>query len=426
MREPTLERDLLSYLLNNPNAIDRCQEELSPRYFLNAKDRLVYESILSLHDNEVGVTEALVSEKCKKRMPEVSWTAYVLGIKAEMNVVNVEYVAKQIRNTWMMKQYHDMSERLSQQLEREAESKNVTRLIEDELDRISLDVGNEKETGKMEDAVCAMMEQINVRAKTKGLIGHDTGFAELNKYTHGFQPKKLNVIAGRPGSGKSCLAVNLAYNMARKGTKVAFFSIEMPKEDISYRMTSLVSGIEMGRLMSGRIEEDKEIEMFSRATSHIAGLPIMIYERFHRPDDIVRQIRKLKRTKDIEVVFIDYIQRMTFENKRDKRIEVGDTCHRLQQMAKDLDICIVLLSQLNRNVEARNDKHPMMSDLSESGNIEQDSDVIMLLYNEHYYNKDAPENSEEVEIVKNRQGRVGSINLYWDKSIQRMGDLYDG
>ena len=253
-------------------------------------------------------------------------------------------------------------------------------------------------------------------------LGAKTGFTHLDTITTGLNRSDLILLAARPGMGKTSFAMNIASSVARRTEKdVAVFSLEMSKEQLPTRLLSTEALVDSNKLRSGRLEKDDWLRLASSA-DRLCHLNMYI-------DDTaaitVQQMKaKLRRVKNLGLVVIDYLQLMTTTLKTDNRVAIiSEITRQLKIMAKELDVPIILLSQLSRGPEARTDKRPMLSDLRESGSIEQDADIVMFLYRDAYYNKDCPTpNISECIVAKNRHGETGTVEMVWDGQFTRFAN----
>ncbi|MBQ8922370.1 MAG: replicative DNA helicase [Oscillospiraceae bacterium] len=251
-------------------------------------------------------------------------------------------------------------------------------------------------------------------------LGAKTGFPELDSVTGGMTNSDLVILAARPGMGKTSFALNLATNVARRSKRtVAIYSLEMSMEQLVSRMLSTEALVDSHKLRTGRLDP-KEWGRIAGSADTLSGMSIYLSES---TGITVSQMKaQLRRIKNLGMVVIDYLQLMDAPLKSDNRVLViSDITRNLKLMAKELNVPVLLLSQLNRGVESRTDKRPMMSDLRESGSIEQDADIIMFLYNDYYYNreKSAAPNITECIVAKNRHGETANIKLVWDAQYTR-------
>ena len=232
----------------------------------------------------------------------------------------------------------------------------------------------------------------------------------------------LIIIAARPGMGKTSFAMNIATNVARRAEKeVVTFNLEMSKEQLATRILSTEALVESNTLRNGRISGDDWVKLATSA-GYLSSLPLYIDDTASMT---VQQMKaKLRRTKNLGLVIIDYLQLMESTSRSDNRVTViSEITRQLKVMAKELNVPVILLSQLSRAVESRTDKRPMLSDLRESGSIEQDADIVLFLYREAYYNKESQrQNISECIVAKNRHGETGTVELIWDGQYTRFSN----
>lgn len=275
---------------------------------------------------------------------------------------------------------------------------------------------------KIGDAVCEAYDRIGKIAgpDKEKYLGAKTGFHYLDTITSGLNKSDLILIAARPGMGKTSFAVNIVTNVARhnKDKEVAIFSLEMSREQLATRMLSTESLVDSNKLRSGFLTGDDWVRL-AGAASNLSGFPMYIDDT---ASVTVQQIKaKLRRIKNLGLVVIDYLQLMGSTLRTDNRVLIiSEITRQLKIMAKELDIPVIVLSQLSRGPESRTDKRPMLSDLRESGSIEQDADIVMFLYRDAYYNKESlTPNISECIIAKNRHGETGTVQLKWDGQFTR-------
>jgi len=269
--------------------------------------------------------------------------------------------------------------------------------------------------------------------KNKGAVkGIRTGIYGLDKMTNGLQKSDLILLAARPGGGKTSLGMNIAtYSALNDGKKVAIFSLEMSKEQIVQRAMCSIAFVDSTKVKEGRLSKDDWKALYA-AKEKLAKAQIYVDEGFSKtPADIVSKCRRLKREKGLDLVMIDYLQLMQGGGKTDNRtLEIGDITRTLKMAARELDVPILLLSQLSRGTESRANHRPMPSDLRDSGSIEQDADIIMFIYNPYMYIDDknkkmvrAPEEMCELIVAKHRNGSTGTINVKWIGGITTFIDV---
>ena len=278
--------------------------------------------------------------------------------------------------------------------------------------------------------VINVMKKIDAASRARGRVtGLETGFMDLDYKTSGLQPSDLILIAARPSMGKTAFVLNLAQQMAfKKDVPVAIFSLEMSKEQLVNRMLSLESHVDAQKIRTGRLNDEEWMNLVE-GSANIANSKLFIDDTPGITLSAMRsKCRKLKMEHDIQIVIIDYLQLMSGNsgNNASRQQEISDISRGLKALARELNVPVIALSQLSRAVEQRPDHRPMLSDLRESGAIEQDADVVMFLYREGYYNRDLSEAEQrvaEVIIAKQRNGPIGTVNLLWIPELTKFTDM---
>lgn len=273
------------------------------------------------------------------------------------------------------------------------------------------------------DLVPGFVDELDKASQSGSAItGISTGYPELDRKLAGLQRSDLIIIAGRPSMGKTTLAINIAENAAlRGGISIGVFSMEMSKDQLFKRMVSSVGGIDSQRMRSGQLL-DSEWPKVTAATTELRKAKILIDDTGGlTPSELRSRARRMKRDADIDLIVIDYLQLMSGDSKADTRTnEVSEISRQLKKLAKELNVPVIALSQLNRSVEQRFDKRPVMGDLRESGAIEQDADVILLIYRDEVYNPESPAKGvAEIIIGKQRNGPLGTVLLQFQGEYTR-------
>jgi len=251
--------------------------------------------------------------------------------------------------------------------------------------------------------------------------GVPTGFYDLDKMTSGLQPGELSILAARPSMGKTALSLNIASHISFVEKKsVAYFSVEMPKESMMMRILGIESGVSLNNIRNGSLDNNTWPAVI-QASAKVAESKLFIDDTSGiSPFEIRSKARKLKSKEGLDLIMIDYLQLMGMRQKFDSRErEVAEISKGLKALAKELKIPVLALAQLNRGVEGRSDRRPMLSDLRESGSIEQDADVIMMIYRESYYEKETESDQAEIIVGKQRNGPTGTVKLRWDPGTGR-------
>ena len=291
--------------------------------------------------------------------------------------------------------------------------------------------GNGSEFVPIRQVVINVMKKIDAASKTRGRVtGLETGFMDLDYKTSGLQPSDLILVAARPSMGKTAFVLNIAQHMAfKKNLPVAIFSLEMSKEQLVNRLLSLESHVDAQKIRTGRLTDEEWMNLVE-GSANIANSRLVIDDTPGISLPVLRsKCRKLKMEQDIQIVIIDYLQLMSGTNNSSaasRQQEISDISRGLKALARELNVPVVALSQLSRAVEQRPDHRPMLSDLRESGAIEQDADVVMFLYREGYYNRDLSEAEQrvaEVIVAKQRNGPIGTVNLLWIPELTKFSDM---
>ena len=267
------------------------------------------------------------------------------------------------------------------------------------------------------ETVLSCYNRVGELMKLNGaLTGVTTGFADLDKLTSGMQPSDLIIIAGRPSMGKTAFALNIASNVATKSRKaVAVFSLEMSKEQLVTRMITMDSLVDSQNVQTGQLAEDDWDQVLASAERIAAAPQYIEYSSALTISELRSKCRQLKSKNNLGLIIIDYLQLMSTTGRVESRQQfVSDMSRSLKMLARELDVPIIALSQLNREVDKRPDHKPVLADLRESGSIEQDADVVMFIYRDDYYNPDTDKKGiSEIIIAKQRKGATGSVDLVW-------------
>lgn len=280
--------------------------------------------------------------------------------------------------------------------------------------------------GSMEIVKSSIQKIEELYKRKADITGIATGFTDLDRMTSGMHPGELTIIAARPSMGKTAFSLNIAQNMvlAQKRT-VAYFSVEMGKEAVMMRMLSAESKVSMSDIRNGKIPDSSWPKLINAAGSLSEANFFIDDTSGISPFEIRSRCRRLKAQHGLDAIMIDYLQLMDLKQKVESRERaVSEISKALKQIAKELQVPVVALAQLNRGVEGRSDRRPMLSDLRESGSIEQDADVIMMLYRDDYYDKDDPEKQGHAEVIigKQRNGPTGTVKLRFDAKFNRFRD----
>ncbi len=444
-----IERAVLSAIIFDPEIYEEIAAKLSPQDFYLPFHQHVFLSMEELSREEKPIDEEFLRSKLVSmgKFDEVAMldllsanpisntSAYLTEIKAKSTKRALATLATEIKKVT---------------IEDDLPAEEVMNLVEKKLYEITQNNTNE-DFRESKEITLSMMDEIN-RLKALGnskLIGTDTGFKNLNDKTSGFGKGDLVIIAARPAMGKTALVLNMALKAIERNEGVAFFSLEMPAEQLMLRMLSAKTSIPLQALRVGDLR-DEQWSQLAAATDDIAQKKLFVDDGGYATIHHVRsKLRKLKsQHPEISVAIIDYLQLMSGEGKEGRQQEVSEISRGLKQLARELQIPIVALSQLNRGVESRDNKRPMLSDLRESGAIEQDADIILFVYRDDVYReaqekeremkakaegkeytsdfRKKPEEDAEIIIGKQRNGPTGTVELVFQKNFTRFVDKVSG
>jgi len=420
------ERATIGALLLEKNAIYEVISILKPDMFYDLFLRSVYTAILNV-EGRSEIDLVTVAAELRKIKPDgdisqlydlmdvVTSAAHVL---THARIVLQEYM----RRSFMESCIRSLGEANDPSIDVADVIDNHVYSVENLSDNTGVDPA--APIGKI--AVEAMKEYENraKRAEQGESVGIHTGLKKLDQALHGFQRGCVYVLASRPGMGKTAFALNIARKTAKKGNAVLIFSLEMTKRSLIDRMVIAESGVNASDYKLGRLIPD-EVYSMGKALEGLSLLPISISDA---ASITVQQIRamakKLKRQKGVDLIIIDYLQLidMASLNGKSKNDEVAACSRAIKILAKDLDVPVVLLSQLNRDVERRADKIPMLSDLRDSGAIEQDADAVLFIHRESYYTDDADRNSGLIRVAKNREETTGDVGFWVSDNVTEFRD----
>lgn len=419
-----VEEIVLGGILVDPNAISRVKEFLMPDDFYLAVHGVIYASMLEVHRK--GIPTDLMQVAChmmdRKLLDGVGGQCKLASLyDTTPDAVNIDLYAKVIKKKSIARSVIQVGRKISDQAH--AEELDTEELL-NKVGEIYRSLNEHRGAAgsgliRVSESLAhtfSEIERLSVTGLSPGLM---SGFYDLDNLTSGFQNGDLIIIAGRPSMGKTAYATHVALNMARAGHTVAFFSMEMSRQALIYRLLSILARVESGRMKAGRIY-DEEWDKLARACATLSAIPFYIdSEGSLSVESIELRLEKLESQsgKKVDAVFIDYLQLMKGSSSfgGNKNQEVGDIVNHIKSLAMSRNIPIFTLSQLSRGVESRADKRPMMSDLRDSGNIEQGADLGLLMYRDEYYNKSTVDlGIAEISLSKHRNGPTGVVKLLFE------------
>ena len=416
------EQSLIGAMLADKEAIDSAVNLIGAGDFYDRQLGLVFDAIVSLDNERRPVDAVTLQERLREKNapPQVTDLSYLAALVEGTPVIkNAEEYARMIADkATLRKLIHT-----AQDIEKECYTGGDTlQNILDGAERKVFSVTQRKLAGDyvpIRKTIAETLARMEAAGRVHGNVtGIATGYQDLDYYTSGFQPSDLILIAARPSMGKTALALNIAQNMAVRGRQsIALFSLEMSRIQLTSRLLSMHSHVDSHKMRNGELNERDWSDLVESADV-LGGTELIIDDT---PGisiaDMRSRCRRYKAEKNISAVFIDYLQLMTGSGARSgesRQQEISEISRSLKALARELNVPVIALSQLSRAVEQRPDKRPMLSDLRESGAIEQDADVVMFIYREDYYKKDTErKNVADIIIAKQRNGPTGTVELVW-------------
>ena len=421
------EQAVIGSALTKQESLGEAAEIITPEDFYFAHNREIFEVMMELFNENSPIDFVSVSERLGRydKLDAVGGVAYLRDVANVPTTYHVEYYSNIIKEKAMRRRLIDSARKIADISYGDGTS--VERVIE-RSEQLIYDVSS-SDMGDIlpinEIMVGAYQKIIEDSVKGGGLTGISTGFTKLNERTGGLHGGELILIAGRPGMGKSSFAVNIAEHCAINDHRtVAIFNLEMPREQIVNRIICSQALVNSQKIRTGTLTGE-DWEKIGEVINRVASSPLYIDDTASITVSQIRaKCRRLKQTRNLELIVIDYLQLMQSSGRPESRQqEISEISRSLKILAKELDIPVIALSQLSRASEARSDKRPMLSDLRESGAIEQDADMVMFLYRDEYYNKDTENRLAECIIAKNRSGETGMFNLAWQSSYTKFSNV---
>ena len=423
------EQSVLGSILLDKEAMISVSETLVPEDFYKEAHKVIYESMLKLYNSQSEIDLITLTDELRDQgyLDDIGGIAYITSLSTVVPTTsNIKYYVNIVKEKSISRQLISAANDIIN-LGYDGSAK-VEYVLENAEKKI-FDISQERATNDFQPINQVISEALSMLEKLyeekNDVTGLTTGFRDLNKKINGLQRSDLLLIAARPAMGKTAFALNLVQNAALKGdASVAVFSLEMSKEQLVQRMIASQSTVELKKIKTGTLADND----WPRITD---GMAILSGAKIHIDDtpgikisELRSKCRKLKIEKGLDLVLIDYLQLMEGEGQNESRQqEIAKISRSLKILAKELDCPVVALSQLSRAPEQRADHRPMLSDLRESGSIEQDADIVMFLYRDEYYNPDTEKkNIGEVIVAKNRHGETGTVELVWFGGIHKFAD----
>ena len=429
------EQSVLGAMLIDKEAIAKATEILSAEDFYREAHRVIFSAMLEIYNKNEAVDMITVTDILRRdnKLEDVGGIAYITSLaNVVLTAANVKYHAEIVAEKSVLRQLVKVSTEIAAM---GYEANDEVGVLLDTAESRILEISNRKKRADFTPISAVLMDSVQNIEKLLnnkgGLTGIPTGFNDLDKLTSGLHPSDFIILAARPSMGTTALALNIVQNVALRAHKrvggdprsVAFFSLEMSKEQLVNRMLCAEANIDSQRLRIGEMKEDDwthlwdACDVMSKAKIYIddtAGITVM---------DMRSRARRVKAEHGLDLIVVDYLQLMQGSGKRntsgDRQQEVSEISRSLKALARELDVPVLALSQLSRGVEARQVKRPMLSDLRESGSLEQDADIVAFLYREDYYNPETENKHTELIIAKHRNGPVDTVNLFFHKQFTK-------
>ena len=414
------EQSVLGAMIIDKEAINSALGIIKPEDFYKEANREIFETMIVLFNKNEPVDLITLSEELKRRgtLDNIGGVTYLANLSSSIaTTANIKYYCKIVQEKSILRRLIKSSDDIMGKAFEDTEE--VSAIIElAERNIFDITQGSHREGfSPISEVLLNSFAQIEERAANKGrLTGLETGFIDLDNKLSGLQKSDLILLAARPSMGKTALGINIATHSALKSNaKVAIFSLEMSKEQLVQRVISATSHVDLQKIISGNLSDDEWLKVvdsmgpLSQMNIFIddtAGISLM---------EMKAKCRRLKIEKGLDLILVDYLQLMQLEGRQESRQqEISAISRGLKALAKEMECPVIALSQLSRAPELRSDHRPILSDLRESGAIEQDADVVLFLYRDEYYNKETElKNIGELIIAKHRNGPTGSIELVW-------------
>ena len=424
------EQSVIGSMIMDRDAIMTASEVITSEDFYQSQYGVLFDAMLELYNEGKPVDLVTLQERLREKdvPPEISSLEFVRDLlDAVPTSANVRHYATIVQEKSMLRKLIKVNEDIANTCYLAREK---TEDILEETEKKIFDLLQYRSTGDfvpIKQVVLNALDKIEKASKNKGTVtGIPTGFIDLDYKTSGFQPSDLILIAARPSMGKTAFVLNVAQHMAfKEGKTVAIFSLEMSKEQLVNRLFSLESKVDSQALRTGNLTDEDWAKLIEGAA--VVGKSNLIID--DTPGISIAELRskcrKFKLEHDLGIIIIDYLQLMSGgKHSESRQQEISEISRSLKAVARELNVPVGALSQLSRAVEQRPDHRPMLSDLRESGAIEQDADVVMFLYRDDYYNKDTDKkNIAEVIIAKQRNGPIGTVELVWLPNYTKFANM---
>ena len=424
------EEAVLGSILINQETIYGVSELLDIEDFYRKSHRTIFKVMLDLNTTKKAIDIITLTDYLThiSKLEEVGGIAFITSLANKVpSTANLKHYINIVKEKSMLRNIVHIAEYM-ENMGYDSESIDTPETVLDKAEQLLFKLTKKLVTTKVnnikEQTLNAYVDIENIINYKGELLGLETGLQDLDSFLQGLKNSDFMILAARPSMGKTAFALNIAsYLSIKKDTPVAFFSLEMSSNQLIHRIFSSYGLIPLFNLKSGNLD-DAHTQKLIKVSNKLSQSKLIINDEISNLMSLRSIARKLKRENDIKLIIIDYLQLLEGTRRENRNLEISEISRSLKILAKELDIPIIALSQLSRSVESRQVKKPMLSDLRESGSLEQDADIVMFLYREDYYNPETEnKNITDVIIAKNRNGPTGTIPVYFHKEYVRFQDL---
>lgn len=424
------EEAVLGSILINQETIYGVSELLDIEDFYRKSHRTIFKVMLDLNITKKAIDIITLTDYLThiSKLEEVGGIAFITSLANKVpSTANLKHYINIVKEKSMLRNIVHIAEYM-ENMGYDSESIDTPETVLDKAEQLLSKLTKKLVTTKVnnikEQTLNAYVDIENIINYKGKLLGLETGLQDLDSFLQGLKNSDFMILAARPSMGKTAFALNIAsYLSIKKDTPVAFFSLEMSSNQLIHRIFSSYGLIPLFNLKSGNLD-DAHTQKLIKVSNKLSQSKLIINDEISNLMSLRSIARKLKRENDIKLIIIDYLQLLEGTRRENRNLEISEISRSLKILAKELDIPIIALSQLSRSVESRQVKKPMLSDLRESGSLEQDADIVMFLYREDYYNPETEnKNITDVIIAKNRNGPTGTIPVYFHKEYVRFQDL---
>ena len=424
------EEAVLGSILINQETIYGVSELLDIEDFYRKSHRTIFKVMLDLNTTKKAIDIITLTDYLThiSKLEEVGGIAFITSLANKVpSTANLKHYINIVKEKSMLRNIINIAEHM-ESMSYDNEQLDTPEVILDKTEQMISRLTKKMIVTKVDNiqgqTLKAYMDIENIINNKDELLGLETGLYDLDNFLQGLKNSDFMILAARPSMGKTAFALNIASHLSiKKDTPVVFFSLEMSSNQLIHRIFSSRGLIPLFDLKSGNLD-DAHTQKLIKVSNKLSQTKLIINDEISNLMSLRSIARKLKRENDIKLIIIDYLQLLEGTRRENRNLEISEISRSLKILAKELDIPIIALSQLSRSVESRQVKKPMLSDLRESGSLEQDADIVMFLYREDYYNPETEnKNITDVIIAKNRNGPTGTIPVYFHKEYVRFQDL---